>query len=469
MLGYKLELSGNTPTSYNNVIIEDSDENKHVFDQYGRTVKILCKSEAVDKGTKTVNNTQADAIEIQYDSNYYTCLNLGTIYDGAGRKYKFELNNSKYTRLDYYGTGETIISSVNYTYTDDGQQSEVKLGDVVKYKFNYTEDNNLLNVQDNASNRTTSYVTRKVNGDNTLAAIDDTDTEKEEVSLTTEVENNDIIHSYYSGGSYLNETVFGTEKKTSYSSNVFDKEKKDETDELIGYTGDNVDSSTTSWDLSNTERVNYVSSVDIFKREDYNKLYKTDSNNTETVILNKAYSYKDNANSGTVTGYVSKLNYTGPNYNNEIEYSYDANGNIAYSDNHYYQYDNNNQLITDNDAKNSETLSYKYDNNGNITQIKKSGSRIDTEIIGTYVYDSDWGDLLISYNGNAITYDEIGNPLSYYNGNQFAWTMGRQLASTTKSDGTQISYTYNQDGLRTSKPVGSLGQNRRKTCYHCIR
>lgn len=42
--------------------------------------------------------------------------------------------------------------------------------------------------------------------------------------------------------------------------------------------------------------------------------------------------------------------------------------------------------------------------------------------------DSQWGDLLTSYNGTTITYDEIGNPLTYYNGTAytFTWT-GRQL------------------------------------------
>ena len=41
-----------------------------------------------------------------------------------------------------------------------------------------------------------------------------------------------------------------------------------------------------------------------------------------------------------------------------------------------------------------------------------------------------WGDLLTSYNGVAITYDEIGNPLSYYNGENYTFTWnGRRLVS----------------------------------------
>ena len=68
-----------------------------------------------------------------------------------------------------------------------------------------------------------------------------------------------------------------------------------------------------------------------------------------------------------------------------------------------------------------------------------------------------WGDGLKSYNGSAaFTYDGIGNPLTYNNGSAytFSWNNGRQLASGTKGS-TSFAYTYNSDGLRTRKVVGS--------------
>ena len=41
----------------------------------------------------------------------------------------------------------------------------------------------------------------------------------------------------------------------------------------------------------------------------------------------------------------------------------------------------------------------------------------DPTATATYGYSTGtWGDMLTSYNGNSITYDAIGNPLSYYNG-----------------------------------------------------
>ena len=59
-------------------------------------------------------------------------------------------------------------------------------------------------------------------------------------------------------------------------------------------------------------------------------------------------------------------------------------------------------------------------------------------------------DRLISYNGQAITYDTIGNPLNY-RGNALTWQNGRQLASY----GT-YTYTYNADGLRIEKTVNGV-------------
>ena len=50
-----------------------------------------------------------------------------------------------------------------------------------------------------------------------------------------------------------------------------------------------------------------------------------------------------------------------------------------------------------------------------------------TTVTKTLSYtDSEWGDLLTSYDGLAITYDEIGNPLSYYNGSAYTMEYKKQ-------------------------------------------
>ena len=72
----------------------------------------------------------------------------------------------------------------------------------------------------------------------------------------------------------------------------------------------------------------------------------------------------------------------------------------------------------------------------------------------TYTYgDAFWADLLTEYDGKEIDRDEIGNPTSY-DGWTYTWEHGRQLARAEKN-GTTWDYTYNADGLRTSKSNGT--------------
>ena len=74
-------------------------------------------------------------------------------------------------------------------------------------------------------------------------------------------------------------------------------------------------------------------------------------------------------------------------------------------------------------------------------------------------FNPSWGDLLTSYDGHVISYDSIGNPISYYNGSAytFSWT-GRQLTGAVKGS-TNMSFTYDDNGIRTSKTIGNVTHN----------
>ncbi len=79
------------------------------------------------------------------------------------------------------------------------------------------------------------------------------------------------------------------------------------------------------------------------------------------------------------------------------------------------------------------------------------------EIVYGYA-DSNLKDKLTSYNGAAMTYDAIGNPLTWSDPNgawTATWTMGRQMATLSKT-GTSISYKYGADGIRTEKTVNGV-------------
>ena len=111
-----------------------------------------------------------------------------------------------------------------------------------------------------------------------------------------------------------------------------------------------------------------------------------------------------------------------------------------------YGYDQQGQLTSATVGGTSYT--YTYDTAGNI-QSKKVGSTTTNYTYG----NSAWRDLLTAYGGNTITYSG-GNPTKYYDGSTFTWTQGRRLA-TAKVGSTNISYTYDMAGVRSSKTVGS--------------
>ena len=64
---------------------------------------------------------------------------------------------------------------------------------------------------------------------------------------------------------------------------------------------------------------------------------------------------------------------------------------------------------------------------------------------------------MASYKGTSITYDAIGNPLSYYGSRAFTWE-GRRLKGATNGSVT-MSFKYNDEGIRTSKTVNGVTTN----------
>ena len=158
--------------------------------------------------------------------------------------------------------------------------------------------------------------------------------------------------------------------------------------------------------------------------------------------VTRQYTYRD-IDSAKTTMQVASVTSGGQRYG----YTYDSMGNIATfsapgKGTITYTYDNQSQLLS---ATGDTTYTYTYDGAGNI--LTANGH--------TYTYgDTDWKDLLTGFDGQAIIYDAIGNPTSYYNGTRwnFTWANGRGLA--TASDGTNsLSFAYDASGLRTSKTV----------------
>ena len=176
--------------------------------------------------------------------------------------------------------------------------------------------------------------------------------------------------------------------------------------------------------------------------------------NSGNTVLSTSYAYRDIDAEHTTTQVSSLTNTFGGNTVSH-SYTYDANGNILSDGSTTYAYDSLNQLVWEYNTAAGKAWNYAYDLGGNIlskTEYDYADGQTTNPVTVSYTYgDAAWRDLLTAYNGEAITYDGIGNPTSY-RGWGMTWQGGRQLASMQK-DGTTLSFAYNDAGLRTEKTV----------------
>lgn len=126
-----------------------------------------------------------------------------------------------------------------------------------------------------------------------------------------------------------------------------------------------------------------------------------------------------------------------------------------------YYYDELDQLIREDNHQQNETIVYTYDAGGNLmtrgvydyTEEKiPSGPAVTTD---TYTYGNDaWKDQLTAYNGQEISYDAMGNSLSY-RGKTMEWEQGRRLVKIT-GPGLSQTNSYDSNGIRTKKVVNGV-------------
>ena len=199
------------------------------------------------------------------------------------------------------------------------------------------------------------------------------------------------------------------------------------------------------------------------------RLNRVTAKSGSSIIMNTAYAYRDvswNRGSAQVEFRNVRLGSDSGMLLEGKKYVYDDVGNLKeirestgkYNKLVEYTYDSQNQLTSEAYYKSGEaeaylTYNYTYDTAGNLLTVsQKKGNT--TTLLQTYTYgDAQWHDLLTAVNGQAITYDASGNPLSY-GGWSFGWQNGRQLKTASKtSDGKTetLEYAYDADGIRTSK------------------
>ena len=207
-----------------------------------------------------------------------------------------------------------------------------------------------------------------------------------------------------------------------------------------------------------------------------------DQNGKQTKVYDRSYTYDRIAADDGCNRMGTRLASTGYTFGSSsrgFTYTYDAAGNISRivtagtsvpkaAQLKEYTYDTQGQLATEKNGSGT-TFLYAYDTAGNIRSITKDGA-----VTKSFGYTNpSWPDLLTSVTANGTTKDVLyegqsqtsdlpssGNPVTYYNGKDYAftWTKGRQLAKAVV-DGKTVEYTYDMSGVRTSKTVNGTTYN----------
>ena len=222
---------------------------------------------------------------------------------------------------------------------------------------------------------------------------------------------------------------------------------------------------TINYKYDRDNRINYLSlsnAKDLFYHYDrLSRIVKKELRSGENTYITE-YEYENTDTSNRTTTSIETVK----NGTEELNYTYDAKGNIetiseGEVQTHKYYYDSLDQLIREDNKKLNKTITYTYDTGGNLLNKKEyayteSNLGEETGTINYSYENTNWKDQLTSYNGKAITYDNIGNPLTY-DGNTYTWQNGRQLTGISNTAKEQtITYKYNDEGIRTEKVVNGI-------------
>ena len=398
------------------------------------TVYTYNADNSIDKVT-AVNGNLSTTVDYTYENDLLTKIEAlnGTIYnfiyDSQGRTDEIKVKDNLLSDIVYnsngtisemrYGNGAFI----NYIYDDMGRTKYKYYNDdyIDRIEYYYNASGNLGVVVDYLTNETTRYI---YDLSSRLAEVEVFGTAS--LSATNVVKS--IKYTYADKTNYLTEVEYDSPLGTqSYNYNYGDLADGEMPDAVY------------SVDYNGTTQLEYT----------YDAFGRLTERNLAPINKTQTFTYKQG---GYGENSTSTLVETVTVDGTTKHYTYDDNGNIINIDNNnftvwQYEYNANNELIWAFDGYEFVGYDYNYQN-GNIISVYFA-----EELQKTFSYtDTNWPDKLTAFNGNAITYDAIGNPLTYHDGKVFTWVNGRSLATVTQGNNS-YSYTYNSDGIRTSKTV----------------
>ena len=382
----------------------------------------------------------------------------------ASYAYEGNVNNGRLSRMTY-GNGD----SVSYTYDAFDRQRTAAYNDGTTYHYDYSSDNALTRQYATDGSGITEQYSYQYDSLGRLIHSRQSTADGALIQVTQ--------HMYDDANRMTSQTWrFGTglyHQQYSYTGVKAD-----------GATDSSVDGTISAITTTIPGRSAITSKYEYNDLRQLEKKMVTvpDQNGKQTKVYDRTYTYDRIAADDGCNWMGTRLASTGYTFGSSsrgFTYTYDAAGNISRivtagtsvpkaAQLKEYTYDAQGQLATEKNGSGT-TFGYAYDTAGNIRSITKDGT-----VTKSFGYtNASWPDLLTSVTANGTTKDVLyegqsqtsdlpssGNPVTYYNGKDYAftWTKGRQLAKAVV-DGKTVEYTYDMSGVRTSKTVNGTTYN----------
>ncbi len=501
-----------TYDSYHNVKTATTPEGIYTsfdYDQYGNNTAVQ-----VGPGThririfatySTDGNQLASITNPEEETTYYTYNSQTGILEsvqepGTGTPatvYGYDTNDPLYLVRSIKQTIDGTDTQVSYGFDTNDLLSTVTSPSGTVYTYDYGSLYQIENVKvggndiiSNSYDSSTHYLSTSTfgNGNSISYSYDSFGRVKTE-TYTDDQRSDQICYDYNTEGD-LGLVRYGTRKTRYYY---------DFQGELRGIdTSDGTDSTSVRWtydDKDNltgeTEKLNGTEFVTEYVYDNDNRVssssqgtVKTEYTYNEFNSIKKIETKKIGPNDSESTVIETDIGFYEPsstrstykpaawenqygNTTKQYSYSYDAKGNITSvsdgTNTTTYVYDLKDQLVREDNQAAGKTWTYTYDNGGNMTEKDEYSYTTAASVSGTplvsktYSHDNaSWKDQLtgISTSGSgsvSLVYDGAGNVLS--DGEwTYSWKHGRQLSEMDKT-GQSIKFSYDADGLRTSKMV----------------
>lgn len=475
---YKYNLNGDTLRETKNNVVTS----RTVYDDYGRIKQQISEAE-YNSGYDQLNSAQQadvysdNSAEVPVGVRYYygedgklsqikaSCYTVAT--DSNQKVTSVTAGNTVLAQYNYTNDAKELLSSVqyaneqsiSYNYDTDGNITSLYYGDTLAYSYTYNTEGTLTSKVNLIDNIRTDYTDDSITisniaEDGTLAEIYSYDSEMlveldlpvgtigEEYYLAEDGEEADLERitenfnrqSFYTDY-YENLVKYGA---VAYYTTKNDEDAISKADIKKG--SSNLLSSSYEYDDSN---------LPIGLTQTYNGIKNSYS-----------YTYDDSGNITSITQTVGDEYVLGANELPPDDFENGIIVSASYEKRYYY--DNFGQLVRVDDTGANQTVEFVYNGtSGNILAVKtyalsdkdaELGTPLSTKTFG---YEQDgWTDLLKSVDGNALSYDALGN-LTNYNGYTYTWEAGRRLTSIS-NDTNVYSYKYDDNGIRTQKTVNGI-------------